>query len=80
MTDLDVSGEYINVLIMDRSNVDGSKEKFQFIMEQQNKKIAKLKLTVGKLNNKIEFLKSKNEKIHKEHCVKLCVIRKKSSV
>jgi len=31
-------------------------------MEQQNKKIAKLKSTVGKLNNTIEFLKATNEK------------------
>ena len=41
-------------------------------MEQQNKKIAKLKRTVGELNNKIEFLEAKNEKQRKEHCVKLC--------
>ena len=71
MTDLDGGGEYINALIMDRMLMD-QKKNFQFIMEQQNKKIDKLKRTVGKLNNKIEFLKAKNEKQHKEHCVKLC--------
>lgn len=71
MTDLDVGGEYINVLIMDRMLMD-QKKKFQYIMEQQNKKIAKLKRTVGELNNKIEFLEAKNEKQRKEHCVKLC--------
>ena len=71
MTDLDADGEYIHVLIMDRMLMD-QKKKFQYIMEQQNKKIAKLKRTVGELNNKIEFLESKNEKQRKEHCVKLC--------
>ena len=71
MVDLDVGGDYINVLIMDRMLMD-QKKKFQYIMEQQNKKIAKLKRTVGELNNKIEFLKAKNEKQRKEHCVKLC--------
>ena len=64
MTDLDVGGEYINVLIMDRMLMD-QKKHFQIILEQQNKKIAKLKRTV-------EFLESTNEKQHKEHCVKLC--------
>ena len=71
MADLEVGGDYVNVLIMERMLMD-QKKKFQFIMEQQNKKIAKLKHKVGKLNNKIEFLKAKNEKQHKEHCVKLC--------
>ena len=71
MVDLDVGGDYINVLIMDRMLMD-QKKKFQYIMEQQNKKIAKLKRTVGELNNKIEFLEAKNEKQRKEHCVKLC--------
>ena len=80
MVDLDVGGDYINVLIMDRMLMD-QKKKFQYIMEQQNKKITKLKRTVGELNNKIEFLESKNEKQRKEHCVvSSCVIRKKSSV
>ena len=60
MVDLDVGGDYINVLIMDRMLMD-QKKKFQYIMEQQNKKIAKLKRTVGELNNKIEFLEAKNE-------------------
>ena len=55
---------------MDRMLMD-QKKKFQYIMEQQNKKIAKLKRTVGELNNKIEFLEVKNEKQRKEHCVKL---------
>ena len=71
MVDLDVGGDYINVLIMDRMLMD-QKKKFQYIMEQQNKKIAKLKRTVGELNNKIEFLEAKNEKQRKEHCVNLC--------
>ena len=64
MTDLDVGGEYINVLIMDRMLMD-QKKNFQIIMEQQNKKIDKLKHTV-------EFLEVMNEKQHKEHCVELC--------
>jgi len=68
MEDLD---DYINALILDRMLKD-QKKKIQYIMEKQNKKIAKLKRTVGKLNNTIEFLEAKNEKQHKEHCVKLC--------
>ena len=76
MTDLDVGGEYINVFIMDRMLMD-QKKKYQFIMEQQNKEIDKLKRTVIKLDNKIKFLKITNEKQHKEHCVKLCAQEKK---
>ena len=68
--DIDCGGDYINVIVMERTLMN-QKKKFQFIMEQQNKKIAKLKRTVGKLNNTIEFLKATNEKQHKEHCVKL---------
>ena len=71
MADLEVGGDYVNVLIMERMLMD-QKKQFQYIMEQRNKRIAKLKRTVGKLNNTIEFLEAKNEKQHKEHCVKLC--------
>ena len=64
MADLDCGGDYINVLIMDRMLMD-QKKHFRIIMEQQNKKITKLKRTV-------EFLEATNEKQHKEHCFKLC--------
>ena len=71
MVDLDCGGDYINVIVMERTLMN-QKKKFQFIMEHQNKKIAKLKRTVRELNNTIGFLKATNEKQHKEHCVKLC--------
>ena len=61
MADLEVGGDYVNVLIMERMLMD-QKKQFQYIMEQRNKRIAKLKRTVGKLNNTIEFLEAKNEK------------------
>ena len=64
MADLDAGGEYVNVLIMERMLMD-QKKHFQIIMEQQNKKITKLKRTV-------EFLEATNEKQHKEHCAELC--------
>ena len=60
MADIDCYGDYINAFIMERTLMN-QKKKFQFIMEQQNKKIAKLKRTVGKLNNTIGFLKSLHE-------------------
>ena len=60
MTDIDCGGDYINALIMDRMLLD-QKKKYQVIMKQQNKEIAKLKRTVGTLYNAIKFLKTTNE-------------------
>ena len=71
MTDIDCGGDYINALIMDRMLLD-QKKKYQVIVKQQNKEIAKLKRTVDTLYNAIKFLKTTNEKQHKEHCAKLC--------
>ena len=67
MADLDCGGDYIpvNVLIMDRIMLMDQKKQFQYIMEQRNKKLVKLKHKVGKLKNTIEFLKAENEKQHK---------------
>ena len=59
-----LGGDYVNVLIMERMLMD-QKKQFQYIMEQRNKKLVKLKHKVGKLKNTIEFLKAENEKQHK---------------
>lgn len=67
MADLEVGGDYVNVLIMERMLMD-QKKQYQYIMEQRNKKLVKLKHKVGKLKNTIEFLKATAKNHKNEEC------------